>query len=131
MRVKCAIAIGNPFDGLRLVGPFEDDIEAIRYADTEESRPWVVVEIEEPCEEAPRERAYREYAYEDPGPWNDIVDAQIEAIDRDLTPHVYDDNGVCLECGRWVSECNASSCSFGTLVRKIDPSDLPGADGGC
>lgn len=45
-----AVAIGDPFNGVELYGPFEDPEEAIKYAEltTPKGQGWWVVSLEPP-----------------------------------------------------------------------------------
>ena len=63
------LAIGNAFDGLRLVGPFDGTEYAVAYAETyEKNETWEIVTVESPdvpSNEAPeseREQRLREDA---------------------------------------------------------------------
>lgn len=43
------LAVGNAFDGIRLIGPFEDSESAATYAEDHfESQDWCLVECEAP-----------------------------------------------------------------------------------
>ena len=52
LKMKCAVAIGSPFDGLYLWGPFDDQDAARMWAEKEitADENWWLVELENPGE---------------------------------------------------------------------------------
>lgn len=44
----CILSIGNVFDGLRLIGPFDHVEAAIQYAEQNRLEEWGCVELEPP-----------------------------------------------------------------------------------
>ncbi|RQH02734.1 hypothetical protein [Paraburkholderia dinghuensis] len=45
---KTCIVIGNPLDGLQIIGPFDDDDDARCYAEQKLSGEWWITEMLEP-----------------------------------------------------------------------------------
>jgi hypothetical protein len=74
------VSIGNAFDGLHLVGPFDDNEEAQEYGDTLRNVEWAVVELGcPPCDGK---------VEEEEGLWCQVCDVQAAVF-----------AGYCNQCG--------------------------------